>query len=219
MYYPQSQIESNLYTNGDTFVRSDTKQQYVGYYYSVSNGKFFTGKTPSTPDSVELIKAPNLFEDEKNNIPNTTPIPIQRSILNGDNSGDLNFNSISIIRYSRLQTDTIFSDEKIQIPYYVPQLPTNEDYSIGEFRRYFCKKTNELIYIEINKTQYDKLVSEDPQILYQLYKPFFLTWQITGDKQTVAKTNKNIVELKSKRERLPKLGDYLKNDYIKYYKE
>ena len=97
-------------------------------------------------------------------------------------------------------------------------LPTQQDYQNGEFRRLFCKKTNEVIYIEINQDTFDKLVAKDSQILWQLYQPFNITWQLTGNKETVARVNKNSVELVSFRNKFPRLDEYLKFDYTKYYK-
>jgi hypothetical protein len=75
----------------------------------------------------------------------------------------------------------------------------------------------EIQYIEIDLDQFTKLKAKDPQILFSLYQPFTITWILTGSKENVAKINKNIVELAEKRNRLPKLGEYLKFDYIKYY--
>jgi len=212
MYFPLSQIKTNLFTNGGEFIRTDTQEEYKGYYFEVSKGTYFSGQTPNTPDSTRLIPI-----TDESNLSSNNNIPFQTNLTAA------NFSTIdtglSSIQYNELRNVSIYDSNPIQIPYYNATLPTFKDYSIGEFIRYFCKKTNEIIYIEIDRTQYNKLVNFDPKILFQLYQPFFLTWQITGDKQTVAKTNKNIVELKSKRERLPKLGDYLKHDYIKYYKE
>ena len=76
-----------------------------------------------------------------------------------------------------------------------------------------------MIYLEINKDTYDKLVGHNSQILWQLYIPFNLPWQLTGDKEQVYKTNKNITELTSVRQKLPMLAEYLKNDFTKYYKQ
>ena len=103
-------------------------------------------------------------------------------------------------------------------PYFNPNYPTDEDYTIGEFRRYFCKKSNNIIYIEIDKVQFDLLLNKDSKILWSMYIPFAIAWNISGDKDKVATINKNIVELTAFRNRLPKLGDYLKHNYIKYYK-
>ena len=47
MYYPPSQIITNLYTGGDEYIILSTGENYVGNYYSLSNGKFYTGKNPN----------------------------------------------------------------------------------------------------------------------------------------------------------------------------
>jgi uncharacterized protein (DUF2147 family) len=45
MYYPKSQIKTNLYTNGGEYILSTSKIEYKGYYYKVSSGKLYSGKT------------------------------------------------------------------------------------------------------------------------------------------------------------------------------
>ena len=62
------------------------------------------------------------------------------------------------------------------------------------------------------------LLTKSPDILWQLYLPFNLPWQLTGTQEQVARTNKNIVDLTSVRLQLPKFGDYLNNNYLKYYR-
>jgi hypothetical protein len=96
-------------------------------------------------------------------------------------------------------------------------LPTQQDYQNGEFRRYFCKKTNEIIYIETDKATYDKLVAKDVQIAWPLYQPFNIPWQLTGNREQVERTNRNIVELTSFQNSLPRLADYLRFNFTKYY--
>ena len=108
-------------------------------------------------------------------------------------------------------------NQKTFIPTYAPTIPTQQDYQIGEFRRFFCKKTNEIQYVEINVNQYSLLAKKDPQILWQLYLPFNIPWVISGNAENAASTNKNIVELTMKQLKLPRLNDYLKNDYLKYF--
>jgi hypothetical protein len=59
MYYPLSQITTNLYTNGDEFTYNDTDnvaQSYTGNYFKTSDGKFFTGKTPQDVPTTELTR-------------------------------------------------------------------------------------------------------------------------------------------------------------------
>ena len=57
MYYPKSQIKTNQYTNGDDFVIGG--RNYVGDYYETSDGRFFTGKSPSNPPNKLLT--PNIW--------------------------------------------------------------------------------------------------------------------------------------------------------------
>jgi hypothetical protein len=205
MYFPKSQITSNLYTNGNEFVLSTTQEIYIGFYFKISTGKIFTGKTPNDRPNIELIP---LISNE--NI--LTPL---------DNNFQSNYSTTTNIFE---QNNEIYLDLKSEIPLvkfiptYSPTLPTSQDYQNGEFQRYFCKKTNEIKYIEINKEQFDKLVAQDPQIEFSLYQPFTITWIISGDKDIVAKTNRNIVELASFRQKLPRLADYLRFDYTKYLK-
>lgn len=55
MYYPKSQIKTNLYTNGDEFVFLSNQQPYTGYYFKTSTGQYFTGKTPDDRPNIEII--------------------------------------------------------------------------------------------------------------------------------------------------------------------
>jgi hypothetical protein len=199
MYFPKSQITPNLYTNGNEFVIETSKVPYVGYYFKTSNGKYYTGKNTSDRPNEELVFLTPQNQDYPLN-PELSVIivdPIYDYIKQPNNPNNLN--SIQFI------------------PYYSPMLPTSTDYQVGEFRRYFCKKTNELIYIEINQSQYKQLVSKDPQILWALYQPFFIDWQLVGDKQKVAQINRNSVDLLVLKQKFFGLNQYLKFDYTKYF--
>jgi len=202
MYYPLSQITSNLYTNGGEYVYKSNQENYTGYYWKTSNGKIYTGKTPQDIPTSELIPANS---NPLNPVLQNSSIPV---IINQNNFENTNYINVKSIDTSQIALT----------PIYFPTQPTQQDYQIGEFRRYFCKKTNEIQYIEISKDQFDLLVAKDPQILWQLYFPFFIPWDITGTKEQVARVNKNIVDLTMKNLRLPRFNDYLKNDYTKYYK-
>jgi hypothetical protein len=54
MYYPKSQIQLNLYTNGGEFILSTTKEDYKGNYYKVSSGKLYSGKNPTDKPNILL---------------------------------------------------------------------------------------------------------------------------------------------------------------------
>ena len=70
MYYPKSQIQSNKYTTGNELMVVRTKENYVGFYYTVSNGKAFAGKEPNGFKSEELMhvvnNAPSISNDNEN---------------------------------------------------------------------------------------------------------------------------------------------------------
>jgi hypothetical protein len=216
MYYPLSQITPNLYTNGNEFVIDGTQQVYTGYYFKTSKGQFYTGKTPSDKPNQLLIPLSQEFNSTITT-PSTTPgfIALEYDGTEEFYEG-LPYNSTIVSEY--ITAANIDISKKVFPVIYSPTLPTQQNYQNGEFRRYFCKKVNELLYIEISKDTYDKIITKDPQIEYALYLAFYIDWQLTGDKQQVARTNKNIVELTMKRLSLPKFNLYLKDDYTKYYK-
>lgn len=208
MYYPLSQIKTNLYTNGEELTSDpyDTTNSYIGFYWKTSTNEFFTGRTPQDKPNIPLFKIPNLENQVTNNFLNNSNTILDTNIFNVNPSLD-NYLTLTNTDPNKLN----------YLPYYNPQLPTQQDYQNGEFRRFFCKKTNEIIYLEIDITQYTDLVTKKPQILWQLYLPFNITWQLTGDEQQVARVNKNMVELASKTLKLPSFNLYIKEDYTKYY--
>jgi len=223
-YYPKSQIITGLYSNGEFVFGEDPKTNYIGYYWKNSTGQFFTGRNPQDSPNERIIPQEtidNLTFTDNSDLPflqkiigyNDGSIPYISSIEN------ISYDFNLAVSYNSLNNNvSLTSNQKVFLPTYSPTLPTQQDYQIGEFRRYFCKKTNEVIYLEINKETYDKLVTQNPTILYQLYLPFNLPWQLTGNKEEVYKTNKNITELTSFRLKLPMLSKYLKDDFTKYYK-
>lgn len=200
MYYPLSQIKTNLYTNGGEYAYISTNEAYTGYYWKASDGKVFSGRTPQDTPVEEL-----------------TPI-ITLSFNTSSNNTFLSINQEDINNTTYLNIKNIPINDAVFIPPYSLTLPTSQDYQVGEFVRYFCKKSNEVIYIEISQDTYNLLLNKDSRILWQLYIPFSIPWQITGDKQTVAKTNKNIVELTMFKNKYYRFNDYIKNDYLKYFK-
>jgi hypothetical protein len=192
MYYPKSQITTNLYSNGE-FVLKSTNEEYTGFYWKTISGKYYTGKTPQD-DSIEELQLPS------------TNIVVTDDIEAANSVGSIVYQSLNKINTSG------------KIPPYSTNTPISSDYDMGEFTRYFCKKSNEIIYLEINKDTYTKLVNKDKTYLFQLYQPFKFQWVITGDKEKVYIANKNITRYMIEKFSFPFLNKYLKEDYLKYYK-
>jgi hypothetical protein len=59
-YYPKNKIQQNLQTNGSMLKTianyNSNGQYYVGSYYKLSTGKYYTGKFPGDGNNEELIE-------------------------------------------------------------------------------------------------------------------------------------------------------------------
>lgn len=211
MYFPQSQIKTNLYTNGGEFVILSSNENYIGSYWSTSSGKYYTKKNPQDTPYEELIKF------TKPDITDTISI----SILGVQNTGsieDLNPNYETVRAYDLARGTDVNNPTIKYIPQYFYPTPTEKEYSLGAFTRYLCKRTNQDIYIEINKDTFDKLSDSDPSILFSLYTPFTITWTLTGESVSeVSKINFNVVSLVEKQNSFKGLVKYFKN-YSQFFK-
>ena len=192
IYYPKSHITPDLYSNGD-LVYKNTNNPYTGYYFSTFDNKAFTGRFPGDGNNLELNPPP-----QNNNISNSTLFEDANPEDTRFYPENLEYSILKNIKYNKgiSQTPT---------PFY-PQ-PSIADYKTGEFTRYFAKKTNEQIFIETSDLINNKY-----------YIGFSIPWKLTGDKEQVYNVNRNIVELKEFKLKLRGFGDFLKRDYLKFYK-
>jgi hypothetical protein len=194
MYFPKSQIKSNLYTNGDEYITFNTKENYKGYYYEISNGNKYTGKTPEDGPNILL-----------------TPSYINSSITN------------ELIPLEDIYTiitpgyDNTFPSRYIPSP--TLTLPTPQEQQLGAFTRYFSKKNNELKYMEIDKETFTQLNLKDPKIAWDLYSAQLISWQIKGTKETVYKANKSSATLIEQNQKWHGFSQYFKDQFSKYYLE
>ncbi len=196
MYYPKSQIKTNLYTNGGEYVLSITKEEYKGYYYELSTGKKYTGKSPNDPPNILL----------------TSQEKIQSIVSPIDPFTDFSPNLIHSVDQSLSPTLPSRS-----LPQFNLTLPTDKDKSLGVFSRYFCKKTNELIYLEIDQKTYSDLQAGSSTIARDLYEPLTTLWYIKGNKEQTYKANKGLILLIEQRQKWYGFSKYLKEDFLKYY--
>ena len=202
MYYPLSQINPNLYTNGDEFVYADpskNNQPYTGNYFATSDGKFFTGKTPQDVPTNELVRIVETSTNE--------------SIV--DIIGDYPFGiNPSTIGYppSILLSQVSKESPRISIPF-----PTQGDYATGEFQRYFLKKRTDYTYLEVDQLTYENIVTQNPNSQYELYQGKAITWILTGKLLEVYKINYNITELVEKQDEWLGFSRFFKNNFTKYF--
>jgi hypothetical protein len=121
MYYPKSQIKTNLYTSGKEYSLTTTKEEYIGYYYEISTGQQFTGKNPQDGPNISLQSS----DSYPNSLIENQPIPTEEII------------ALNSTDYIPTNVPTVRS-----IPLFNPTLPTSQDNQNGQFNRYFCKKNN-----------------------------------------------------------------------------
>jgi hypothetical protein len=199
MYFPKSQTKTNLYTNGGEFKTQQSNTPYTGYYYETSKGEYYSGKTPNESPTFKLIK----IQTNTLSTPNLTS-PIDRYY---------------ILENGYLKSTTLpFSNIPPPTPKQTYPVLTDDDYRLGEFQRYYLKKSNEPQFLEVSKEEYQKFVIRDNSVLYQLYIPFKINWVLTGDKEQVYKTNQGIVGKAERDSNLTGFTSYFKNNFTQFYK-
>lgn len=221
-YYPKFYIQTNLHTNGGEFAIKETGEVYSGPYWKSGVGNYYSGETPQSFPQIQL--SPITSIGAENNTPYNPKV--SKTSTNVLNTQMNNFELIYSSSVNEIEVNTYLTLTNKQntipitrlVPVNNPNLPTQDDYQIGEFRRYFVKKSNEVSYIEIDKLMYTQILKKDPKVVWELYVAFNLPWAISGNKSQVQNTNKNITLSTIAALKLPKFGDYLKDDYLKYYK-
>ena len=200
MYYPKSQITTNLFTLGDEYVYVGTTQVYSGSYFKTSDGSAFTGKNPNNkPNNPIELSSINLndfqpFDTELEEFPNSY------DIINDDYywAKGINQNEVTPIPKPPIQ---------------ITPLPSPNEYSIGEIQRYFTSKINEIKYTEINETQYTSFINNEPTVLSSLYIAFQLPWVITGNRSNAYNVNMKTVNRVQKNFKLQGFKSYFKGRY------
>lgn len=208
MYFPKSQIKDNLYTNGDSLIITPTQEYYKGFYYETSNGKKFTGKFPGDGENLPLQEIQDLGEEDILPFQST-----QITTLIYDITPENTIKETPNSNYIELNNPTPRA-----LPHTHHITLTNQDYQEGKFTRYFTKKINELKYKEISEDTYKKLKNRDEQIAWDLYEPEKIEWEISGNKQIIARNNKQKVIKIEQNRRWYGFSKFLKEDYTKYWK-
>lgn len=225
-YLPKHYIKTGLFANPGNFLDRESNQPYSGPYYGIATGQYFTGLGPQDPDTREIIPFGDSEEpgtgyqqvgvafnlDVKTLRPGESSNNIQNSLDYQVYQPELVSNYLQIQQYPESYYDTRI------LPYGVTPTPDQEDYSIGEYRRYFCKKTNETLYLELDQIQYTAISQQDPKYFWEQYTAFSIPWTLTGEKPAVYQTNQAIVRRRIQSLQLFNFDRYLQGDYLKYYR-
>jgi hypothetical protein len=167
MYYPKSQVKTNLYSQKE-YQNTSTQELYQGPYYETSSGKKYTGKFPGDGANILLVKT---YSDS----PNGSPFILQD--FNQSSPNDLVIPDVTSLNYYDYSFDSFVRS----VPQYYTPFPTPQETQQGSIIRYFCKKGNEYRYIEINKETYNKLFSQDKTVAWDLYTPISLQWSTVSN--------------------------------------
>ena len=132
-YYPKSQIQTDLFTKGKQLRIISSRDEYIGYYWKTSKGEYFSGRNPYDGSPIDLEPIPKLPQSTFNTIVYT--------------EGNELYNYLKEVDVT----------QALLLPTYTKPSPTQKDYQIGNFIRYFAKKNNENIYIEISQSKFEDL--------------------------------------------------------------
>jgi len=211
MYIPKNKIVTNQYTEGNFLSVKTTGEFYKGFYYKTSDGKYFTGKTPNDPPNVELEIVTLVGEETSQTLP-------QNQILYSDIAIDPpGYSEKMVVNYANINNINLNNLPLKFTPVQSYPTPTEDDYKLGVFTRYFCVKINENRYLELSKDVYDKLVNKNSNYLWEPYTPFKLQWTIAGELDYVVNTNRNIILLTEKRLKRKGLDIFLRRNYGKFW--
>tara|TARA_R110001592_G_scaffold96552_1_gene277216 strand:- start:357 stop:1022 length:666 start_codon:yes stop_codon:yes gene_type:complete len=221
MYIPKNRIKPNLFTPGNEFILKSNNENYIGFYHSLWNGKFFTGKTQNDSNIREIIKFEVPELKGTSNLPqNLTSENVIALFLEDPDPliGTSQWNQGDIITYLELQGKSPLDDDPKSMPNQSYPNPTEEDYELGSFTRYFAVKVNELKYLELDYDVYKKLKKKDANWSWELYNCFSIQWTLKGQAVSVGQTNKNQVLIAEQKNKKLGLQAFLQGNYLKFYR-
>lgn len=229
-YLPKHYVKTGLTANPGEYIDRATGEPYTGPYYTVATGQYFGGVGPQDPNAKEILPfgdseiAPGTQYQQVGVAFNLDVLNIRpgESSNNVQNQPSVNFQVFQpqlVNDYTTIKKFTAKDYKARLLPFEIAPIPDSNDYQVGEYRRYFCKKTNQNTYLEIDSKQYDSIFSKDPSFFWEQYFVFNLPWSITGEESKVYQTNRNIVLNRVNNLKLVGFQAYLKENYLKFYKK
>ena len=230
-YYPKSQIITNQFSqDGSTnavegvLVNEQFRNPYTGYFHYTSKGKYFSGKTPEASVVEKLVILEDTIEDESTLLPSTKSKialfiddPEPSIAFRNDEYEDGAWSQMMVINYMNTIGTSHTSPPTFINPYHNPEIPTEKDYKLGSFIRYFSKSYSTKIYIEIDKSMFEKIISKNSNVPYELYQAFSIPWTLIGKESQVRQINQDIVSLAERKNKLVGLQEYFRNKYLQHF--
>tara|TARA_R100001443_G_scaffold41079_1_gene54485 strand:+ start:8697 stop:9356 length:660 start_codon:yes stop_codon:yes gene_type:complete len=211
-YYPKSQIKKDQYTEGSEYRIKATQVPYKGYYYCISNGNKYTGRFPG--DGPNQVLEPTFNTDPANPTQASTQTPLQEILITDQEKYPYDFTDFDSGTYNRIKNVKPISRF---IPSPNITFPTDKDMKKGSFVRYFCKKNNELIFFEIDKSTYNKLIEKKKDIVWELYTATKITWNLTSaSRASLFIVNRNRVISKERELQWFGFSSWFNDKFVRY---
>jgi hypothetical protein len=208
IYYPDSQIQKNLYTGGKEWMYLKDWKEYIGYYHRYTNGEVFTEREWD-PNRSEIL------------------VPYKEK-------QESYFTYLNIKKYTLFQGNKyeMVGPQKLQMytaPRAVKRLPTDIEEQNGFMERIFVYKRNEKnsVMFEVDEDQIKNFGRDNTGINQYLYDYVKIPWKLEGPERDVFQngtlkipgvidTNQRIIERYSKN--FPILRSILTNprEHTKY---
>ena len=199
MYSPKSKIIADQYTAGEELVYLKTDIFYHGYYYILANGRIFSGKNPNDglPQELQPVPAYTSRKVDSLNSVEITTLNIQ----------DLYEMEPSNLEYDQVRKKTL---SQTAVKSLIEPEYSSPNASYPSFIRYFAKRTNGSVFIEINKDTYNKLASKDRLYNWPAYTVFTLPWTTAqGSRAEIEAINRGIVYSTERSQKLYGLSQYI----------
>ena len=188
-YIPEHRFQGDLYSNLGEFVILETNVPYQGFYHKLSSGKFFSGATPYSNVSQELVP---LADTSPSSLLNNQPV----LTLGGRGYPNKNITE-EYFKLFRVNKELVY-----KIPQSFSPLPTDKDYANGTFIRYLLYNTVTKNYLEVDQDTYDSIKKKNPEWDYFNYQAFILPWRISGTREQITQTNTRMIEVIGKNSNL-----------------
>ncbi len=205
MYFPKSKIIPDQYTNGGELAYKKSGTSYEGSYHILANGSVFTGKNPNDGVPQELVFTPayNKPVGTQDNSFKISPTSLAK--LYDFTASKLPYDKIRLPQTKEYPPTSLLEPQYVKP---VPQYPS--------FIRYFVKRANNSLFVELDKPQYDKFAGNDKNYNWASYIPFQLFWTTAGETpERISQINRNMVTLAEQRQNLTGLSLYI-TDYTEF---
>jgi len=172
IYYPENQIERNLFTRGKEWMTIGDWKEYIGFYHRYETGEVFTEKDWNPNKSLKLTKYKDMSESY--------------------------FKYLDIRHYKEIrgQKETIRTSGLTQLSSYsapraVKVLPSEIHQKNGVMNRYFIYKRNEpdKVFFEIDEPQTVDYEVDRTGINQYLYGLITIPWKLSGPEFDVYSDN------------------------------